>query len=220
MVNDRENEHRGPANPHAPLRWLERSLFTLGLLLMGLWFKNEGEARASHSAETTQLEAARPSGKAIDAPGSGLSKEPWCPATLEGGVFGRIQIPRLGISALIAEGAEPKQLERAVGHISTTVFPGQAGNCALAGDRDSFLHGLGGVRRSDVIRIDTLQGSYTYVVEWGKVVRPRRVDVIDTTEAPSLTLVTCYPFHAVGPAPKRFVVRARLVEPPTAWIAR
>jgi sortase A len=215
MVND----HRGPANPRAPLRWLERGLFTLGLLLVGLWFKNEAGARASHSAETKQLEAARPSGEVIHAPGGGLSKEPWCPATLESGVFGRIQIPRLGISALIAEGAEPTQLERAMGHISTTVFPGQAGNCALAGDRDSFLRGLGDVRKSDVIRIDTLQDTYTYVVQWGKVVRPRRVDVIDTTEAPSLTLVTCYPFLAVGPAPRRFVVRARLVEP-TAGIAR
>ena len=219
MVNDRENEHRGPANPHAPLRWLERSLFTLGLLLMGLWFKNEGEARASHSAETTQLEAARPSGKAIDAPGSGLSKEPWCPATLEGGVFGRIQIPRLGISALITEGTGPEQLERAVGHVLTTVFPGQAGNCALAGHPDSFLRGLGSVRKNDVIRIDTLQDTYTYVVVWGGVVGPHRVAAFETTEAPSLTLVTGDPLHPAGSAPGRFVVRAKLIVP-TAWVAR
>jgi sortase A len=134
-------------------------------------------------------------------------------------VFGRIEIPRLGISALIAEGAEPAQLERAVGHISTTEFPGQPGNCALAGHRDSFLLGLGDVRENDVIRIDTLQDTYTYVVEWGRVVRPGRVDVLDSTAAPSLTLVTCYPFRAVGPAPERFVVRARLVEP-MGWVAR
>jgi sortase A len=29
---------------------------------------------------------------------------------------------------------------------------------------------------------------------------------------PTLTLVTCYPFYYVGPAPKRFVVHAALVE--------
>jgi sortase A len=138
------------------------------------------------------------------------------PRNLESGVFGRIEIPRLGISALIAEGTEPAQLARAVGHIPTTAYPGQPGNCALAGHRDSFLRGLGGVREDDVIRIDTLQGTCTYEVEWGMVVGPRRVDVLDPTAAPSLTLVTCYPFHAVGPAPERFVVRARLVEP-TAW---
>jgi sortase A len=68
------------------------------------------------------------------------------------------------------------------------------------------------VRENDVIRIDTLQDTYTYKVEWGTVVEPRRVDVLDATAAPSLTLVTCYPFEFVGHAPQRFVVRARLVQ--------
>jgi len=31
--------------------------------------------------------------------------------------------------------------------------------------------------------------------------------------APTLTLVTCYPFYYVGSAPKRFIARARLVAP-------
>jgi sortase A len=183
----------------ASLRWLERILLILGLLLVGLWFKGSGEARAFRSAETKKLEAARA--------GAGT----WCPARLESGVFGRIEIPRLGISALIAEGTTPAQLGRAVGHISATAFPGTPGNCALAGHRDSFLRGLGGVRENDVIHIDTLQGTYTYVVEWSSVVSPRRIDVLDATAVPSLTLVTCYPFAFIGPAPERFVVRARLV---------
>ena len=219
MVNDRQNANRGPVAPRARLRWLERGLFTLGLLLMGLWFKNETEARASHSAEAKKVEAAQLPGVSAGAPGESLSKEPWCPATLESGVFGRLEIPRLGISALIAEGTGPKQLERAVGHVSRTVFPGHAGNCALAGDRESLLRGLQGVRVNDLIRIDTLQGAYTYVVVWGKVVGPHRADVLGPTDAPSLTLVTRDPLNAVGPAPGGFVVRARLVEP-TAWIAR
>ena len=205
--------------PRPRLRWLERGLLILGLLLMGLWFKNETEARASHSAEAKTLEAAQPPGASAAASGEALSKEPWCPEALPSGVFGRIEIPRLGISALIAEGAGPEQLEQAVGHVSRTAFPGRGGNCALAGHRDGFLRGLGGVRKNDVIRIDTLQGSYTYVVEWGRVVGPGRADVLGMTDAPSLTLVTRYPFHAAGPAAERFVVRARLAEP-TAWVAR
>jgi sortase A len=131
---------------------------------------------------------------------------------LEMGVFGRIAIPRLGISALIAEGAERAQANRAVEHVATSVFPGQPGNCAIAGHRDTLLLGLGDVREHDVILIDTLQGRYTYVVEWNRVVGPHRVDVI-ATAAPSLTIVTSYPFQVVDPAPERFVVRARLVEP-------
>jgi sortase A len=191
------------------LRWLERILLILGFLLVGLWFKSNSEARAFRSAETKKLEAVR----------AGAEKAPWCPERLESGVFGRIEIPRLRISALIAEGTQPAQLDRAVGHITTTAFPGKPGNCALAGHRDSFLRGLGEVRESDVILIDTLQGTYTYVVEWGAVVEPRRLDVLDPTAVPSLTLVTCYPFAFVGPAPQRFVVRARMVEAGTGSTA-
>jgi len=195
------------------LRWPERILIILGFLLVGFWFKYDTEARAFRSAETKKLEAARSGAESSAALARQPFEEPWAPARLESGVFGRIEIQRLGISALIAEGAEPAQLKHAVGHIATTVFPGQPGNCALAGHRDSFLRGLGDAREGDVIRIDTLQGTYTYVVEWGRVVGPHRVDVLDATTEPSLTLVTCYPFHFVGPAPERFVVRARLAEP-------
>jgi LPXTG-site transpeptidase (sortase) family protein len=192
------------------LRWPARTLFTLGFLLMGVSTQDVTAVRAFRSADTRREEAARP------APAHMLSKTPWCPATLEIGVFGRIEIPRLGISALITEGAGTAQLNLTVGHVETTVFPGQPGNCALAGHRDSFLRGLGDVREHDVILIDTLQGTYTYRVEWGRVVGPRRAGVLDTTAVPSLTLVTCYPFHVEDPAAERFVVRATLVEPALA----
>ena len=201
------------------LRWLERALFLVALLFFGLWFRNDTAARTFQLSESLKLEAARLAGRFIGPLARRRPVEAWLPARLESGVFGRIQIPRLGLSSLIAEGSEPEQLEHAVGHIKTTAFPGQPGNCALAGHRDSFLRGLGTLRENDLIRIDTLQGTYTYEVEWGTVVGPHRVDVLSPTDARVLTLVTCYPFHAVGPAPERFVVRARLVEP-AVWVGR
>jgi sortase A len=33
---------------------------------------------------------------------------------------------------------------------------------------------------------------------------------LEPTNAPSITLVTCYPFYFVGSAPERFIVRAEL----------
>jgi sortase A len=39
-------------------------------------------------------------------------------------------------------------------------------------------------------------------------VSPKDVSVLDATPTRSLTLVTCYPFYFVGPAPERFIVRA------------
>jgi sortase A len=40
------------------------------------------------------------------------------------------------------------------------------------------------------------------------VVGPDEVWVLDPTDRPMLTLITCYPFNYVGKAPRRFIVRA------------
>jgi sortase A len=195
------------------LLWLERGLVVLGLALLALWLKNEWDSRAFQASESKRLEAALRDtgfvGPPLPATGSGAKR----PLELEKGVLGRLEIPRLKISAMVAEGTGERLLKRAVGHITTTALPGRPGNVGLAGHRDTFLRGLGDAREDDLIRFVTLRGTYTYRVEWGAVVEPGRVDVLDSTATPSMTLVTCYPFEAVGPAPQRFVVRARLVAP-------
>jgi LPXTG-site transpeptidase (sortase) family protein len=56
-----------------------------------------------------------------------------------------------------------------------------------------------------------MRGEYRYRVVSTKVVDPADVDVLDPSENETLTLVTCYPFYFVGPAPKRFIVRAERV---------
>ncbi len=40
------------------------------------------------------------------------------------------------------------------------------------------------------------------------IVNPGDVQVLDPTDTPTLTLVTCYPFTFVGRAPQRFIVQA------------
>jgi len=200
-------------NLRTSLAWPERILIILGFLLIGLWFMYDSGARAVRTAERRAFDAVPRVGAFSDAPAIWLAEAPWCPTRLDSGVFGRIEIRRLGISALIAEGTDPEQLERAVGHIPTSVFPGRPGNCSLTGLRDSHLRGLGDVRENDVIRIDTLEDTYTYVVVWSGALGPSRAEALDAKERPSLTLVTFAPMAVAGPAPERFVVRARLVEP-------
>lgn len=194
------------------LRWPERALIILGFLMIGLWFKYDTEARAFRSADRKTFDAVPQVGAFSDAPAVWLAEAPWCPTRLDRGVFGRLEVRRLGISALISEGTDPAQLERTVGHIPTSVFPGRPGNCALAGLGNGFLRGLGDVRKDDVIRIDTLQGTYSYAVEWSRVVGSRPADVFGGTDAPTLTLVAHSPPHAADPAPNGIVVRARLIE--------
>jgi len=132
-----------------------------------------------------------------------------------GAAIGRIEIPRLGVSAIVRAGSDARTLRLAVGHIQGTAFPGERGNVGLAGHRDTFFRQLRNIRNDDVIRIATAEGTYSYRVERTTIVNPSDVWVLDPTDHGALTLVTCYPFSYVGSAPQRFVVRARLEPVPT-----
>jgi len=124
-------------------------------------------------------------------------------------VMGRIEIPRLGISAIVREGDDDGTLAVAVGHIPGTAGPGELGNMALAGHRDSFFRALEGIRLHDSIEFRTAGRRYRYLVDSTEVVEPEETRVLDPTGSAVLTLVTCYPFQWVGHAPRRFIVRAR-----------
>lgn len=125
--------------------------------------------------------------------------------------LGRIELNRIGLDAMIMEGIDNRTLRHAVGHFPRTALPGQPGNVAIAGHRDRFFRGLREVRVDDEVTLTTLHGSYRYRVETTLVVEPREIWVLEDTGQATLTLVTCYPFNFVGPAPQRFIVRARRI---------
>jgi sortase A len=124
---------------------------------------------------------------------------------------GRLEIPSINLSAIFLEGVDDATLRRGIGHIPGTSFPGSNGNAGLSAHRDSFFRHLGKLHRDDWIRITTLEGTYEYIVESTQIVDPDEAIVLKDRGKPELTLVTCYPFYFVGPAPKRFIVHATLV---------
>jgi sortase A len=130
------------------------------------------------------------------------------PAVKEGDVLGRMDIPRLGVSVAVLQGTKSRMLRLGAGHIEGTPLPGQPGNIGIAGHRDTFFRELKDVRENDEIDLQTATGRFRYEVDWVKVVAPDDNGVLASSTESSLTLVTCYPFYLVGPAPKRLVVRA------------
>jgi sortase A len=126
-----------------------------------------------------------------------------------GRAWGRIEVPRLGLSELVAEGVDDATLGVAVGHLPGTAFPGEPGNVALAGHRDTVFRLLEQVQPDDLLRLVTPDGTFEYRVDRLEVVAPGRTEVVAPTDERTLTLVTCYPFGYVGRAPLRYVVRAR-----------
>jgi len=129
----------------------------------------------------------------------------------EGQPLGRLEIPSINLSSMFLEGVDTRTLRRGVGHIPGTPFPGATGNVALSAHRDTFFRRLREIRINDPIVVTTLQGAFQYVVESTAIVNPDETIVLHNIGRPTLTLITCYPFYYVGPAPKRFVVHAALV---------
>jgi sortase A len=131
------------------------------------------------------------------------------PAIRKGDVLGRIDVPRLGLSVAVLQGTSPRILRLGAGHIEGTPLPGEPGNSGVAGHRDTFFRGLKDIRKDDEIQFQTAAGLLHYEVDWVRVVGPDDTSVLESSSSEStLTLVTCYPFYLVGPAPKRFVVHA------------
>jgi sortase A len=126
----------------------------------------------------------------------------------EGAPIGLIEIPRLGLSSVVLEGDDTAALLLGVGHLSDTPLPWHGGNTVFAAHRDTFFRPLAHIRKNDVIKFSTADAEFEYVVTELKVVEPTAVEVLKPTTAATLTLITCFPFDYIGPAPQRFIVRA------------
>jgi sortase A len=119
-----------------------------------------------------------------------------------------LRIPGIGLEVPVLEGVDDLTLNRGVGRIPDTARPGEPGNAGIAGHRDGFFRGLKDVAVGDPIEIETISSRQTYRIEKISIVSQTDVDVLDATPAPTLTLVTCYPFYFVGSAPQRYIVSA------------
>jgi len=125
-----------------------------------------------------------------------------------GQTLGRLEVPRLGLSTIVVQGDDEYNLLIGAGHLPDTPLPWDDGNSVLAGHRDTDFRPLKGIREGDVIRFQTGNRAIEYVVRETSIVEPTDLTPLRATARPMLTLITCYPFAYIGPAPKRFVVRA------------
>lgn len=206
--------------PPTALRWLERALWIAAAILLG-WvlytladgelFQLRAESRLEHALAARSGTTAEAPGLSPDGPDDARAPAPMAVPAV-GAPIGRLEIPRLGVSVIVAEGTTSKVLSRAVGHLSGTAMPGSGGNVALAGHRDRYFRPLKDIQDGDEILLTTPRGTFRYRVEWSRIIDPADVGVLDPTAEPALTLVTCYPFYYVGHAPHRFAVRARRID--------
>ncbi len=188
-------------------------LITIGIVLglfvaWDLWGTNL-------SANATQAQAVRDFTRGLDAPLSPKAalKGDYGPApataapTGIGEVFGVAYIPRLGAtySRPLVQGTSQAQLDTlGLGHYPATQMPGQPGNFAVAGHRQTHgavLDNIDTLVPGDRIYIQTRQGYYTYVFRNSEIVTPDHTAVVlpvpdhpgaQPTES-LLTMTSCNP---------------------------
>jgi sortase A len=195
--------------------WIERVAWSIGVVAIG-WWAAASVAGTRGARQEVERFAAIQAGAVGDpaAPDQSL----WSPERVRAwretrtteapAPLALLRIPRIGLEVAVLEGTDDWTLNRAAGHIEDTPTPGAGGNSGIAGHRDGFFRGLKDIRPGDGIEIETVGSIERYTVERTWVVAPEDVSVLDPTATPSITLVTCYPFYFVGPAPQRFIVRA------------
>jgi len=205
---------------------LERLLFIFGLLMLGIYlgarahtalssratvenFKRE-QLRSPDQEKTAVLAAAKPdfslwSPKRIKEYEDSL-------ATYFTPAIGILRIPKIHVEVPVLDGTDELSLNRGVGRIAGTANPGQEGNIGIAGHRDGFFRGLKDVVLGDTVEVVTQRRTETYIIDNVVIVDPHDTSVLRARQRPSITLVTCYPFHFVGSAPRRYIVQASLAD--------
>jgi len=213
----------------ARLRWLERAFLAVGIALIGValgstWDRWNYQAEQQRVLVPPARTEPRAAGELVSQSGAAGSQpavstrraeSPPLPkpvVEVDPDVVGRLEIPRLGVNAIVRIGADKTTLARAVGLVPGTARPGESGNTVLAGHRDTFFRPLRRIRVNDRIRLFVPPHEYEYRVDSMRVVSPEETSVLQSDGTEALTLVTCHPFYFVGPAPERFVVSATRVE--------
>lgn len=144
----------------------------------------------------------------VHAAGESSGKAAQKPRPKRGELLAKLQVPRLNMSVVVLEGSDDGVLKKGPGHIEETAFPGELGNVAIAGHRDTHFRPLRNIRMNDEVILTTKTVTMSYFIDSIKIIHPTDMEILDPSPGPVLTLVTCYPFEFIGNAPMRFIIRA------------
>ena len=202
------------------------------------------DAFAAARGELRSLAAAAPAagqdGRAGDVSGTGMPQPDtarWAPGRVEryaeaqaaSAAAGHLPLavlsmPRLALEVPVFAESSERNLNRGAALVAAAQGDGGVRNIAIAGHRDGWFRALEGAAVGDLIELQELGQRRRYRVSALHIVAPTDLSPLAPTDESSLTLITCYPFHFVGSAPLRFIVRATAepvpgaTAPPSAFL--
>lgn len=117
------------------------------------------------------------------------------------------------VELIVLEGGSGRTLAFGPGHLAISVLPGEKGNSIIAGHRDTHFQFLQYLKRGETIQVELPSGRrHLFQVTEIDVVDSRRGSIVLDTDAPTMSLVTCYPFDALeAGGPMRYVVSASMI---------
>ena len=205
-------------SPPRRRRWGYRALIGVGILLVvtavswqvraTLWTTHSNRVGQSlvKKLENARRQAAKNTTKAT----KGTAVPPCVTPASTGGPTGLLVIPAIGLTAPVEDGTDDAQLNVAVGHVPTSVWPGTNGNAVLEAHDVSYFVNINQLKPGDTISYETPCTTYTYVVQSHQVIQ--QGSPVYNTPSPTLSLVTCWPTNALWFTPSRYLVTATEVQ--------
>ncbi|MGD6802218.1 class D sortase [Rossellomorea aquimaris] len=131
----------------------------------------------------------------------------------KGDIVGILDIPALDRELPIIEGTDEEELEKGVGHYSSTKLPNQQDRIFLAGHRDTVFKKMGELKEGDQLNVEMSNGTYTYEIYEMFIVKEDDMSVVQSTNPDEiLTLSTCYPFEYLSSTEERYIINAKRVD--------
>lgn len=190
------------------MKWMGNLFILVGLSFLAFFGYQLFDQNQNQSVTIAEAEAALEEQRIED--GEAFDVFSFQPETYE--AFGILHIPKLDRSIVIVEGTDPDALDKGVGHVSSTVFPGQEEQIVLAGHRDTVFRNFEELEIGDTFIVEMPYGEYRYEIHDTEIVDAEDTSVIRKMGEEVLVVSTCYPFNMLGSAPQRFVFYAYPVE--------
>ncbi|MGG7098438.1 class D sortase [Clostridium sardiniense] len=127
-------------------------------------------------------------------------------------IIGKLVVTKTGEQIPILMGATEENLRGGATLYDNGIYPGDKGTAIILGHRETTFGFLENIKDSDIVEVQSLNHTYKFKVKKTYITNPEDESILAQEEGSSMTLVTCYPFRYVGPAPDRFIVKLDLIE--------
>ncbi len=126
----------------------------------------------------------------------------------------RIEVKRIGASAIVLAGSSGQALAFGPGHVEMTPDAGERGVAVYAAHRDTHFSFLRNVAIGDEIDVTRSDGrTFRYRADATSVVRFDASGIDPLARGYELVLSTCWPFDALTSGPDRYLLHATLMKP-------